>query len=132
MEAAIGVGKRKTSVAIATVSKGTGTVRINRELLDTYSPELLRAKITEPLEFAGAIAKNVDIGVSVRGGGVSSRTDAIRTAIACALVEYTKDKNLKKTLKEYDRSILVSDMRSKETSKPGGRGARKKRQKSYR
>jgi len=132
MEAAIGVGKRKTSVAIATVSKGSGTVRINKKLLENYSPRVLRIKIAEPLEIAGGITKNVDISVTVNGGGVSSGTDAIRTAIALALIKYTKDQNLKKSLREYDRSILVSDMRSKETSKPGGRGARKRRQKSYR
>ena len=132
MESAIGVGKRKTAVATATVSKGNGTIRVNKKLLDNYSPEFMRIKISEPLELAGDIVKNVDIGVSVSGGGVSSRTDAVRTAIARALVEYTRDQSLKKRLREYDRSLLVSDMRSKETSKPGGRGARKRRQKSYR
>jgi len=125
-------GKRKTAVAKAEVRKGTGIVRINNTRLENMGPELCQLKISEPLILAEAVAKNVDILVTTSGGGFSGQTEAIRTAIARALVEYTKDENLKKKFKDYDRSMLVSDMRQKETSKPGGRGARKRRQKSYR
>ena len=125
-------GKRKTAVAKAVAKKGKGIVRINGFLLENYQPELYRLKIMEPLNLAESVAKNVDIHVLTSGGGPLGQTDAIRTAIAHALVEYTKDENLKKKFKDYDRSLFVSDMRQKETSKPGGRGARKRRQKSYR
>lgn len=125
-------GKRKTAVAKATITKGSGVVRINGMLLENFHPELSRLKISEAIILAGDATKNVDISIASTGGGISSQTEAIRTAIARALVEHTKDENLKKKFKDYDRSLLVSDMRQKETSKPGGRGARKKRQKSYR
>lgn len=125
-------GKRKTAVATATVKKGRGVVRINGNMFDNFSPELLKLKIQEPLLLAESVVGKVDISVTSKGGGISSQAEAIRTAIAIALVEYTKDDNLKKKFKDYDRSLLVSDMRQKETSKPGGRGARKRRQKSYR
>jgi len=125
-------GKRKTAVAKARVKKGTGTVKINNILLENFGTELTRMKINEPLSLAEGVVKNVDISVLTAGGGFSSQTEAIRTAIARALVEYTKDENLKKRFKDYDRALFVSDMRQKETSKPGGRGARKRRQKSYR
>jgi len=61
-----------------------------------------------------------------------SQANAVRTAIAKGLVEYTADPNLKLAFLDYDRKLLVSDSRRKEPKKPLGRGARKKRQKSYR
>ena len=60
------------------------------------------------------------------------QADAIRTAIAKGLVDYFKDEDLKKMFLEFDRSLLVNDPRRKEPKHPLGRGARKKRQKSYR
>jgi small subunit ribosomal protein S9 len=61
-----------------------------------------------------------------------SQANAVRTASARGLVEFTDDQNLKQTFLEYDRSLLVNDPRRREAKKPLGRGARKKRQKSYR
>ena len=55
-----------------------------------------------------------------------------RSAIAKALVAYTKDKNLERRFREYDRLLLVDDSRRKEPKKPLGRGARAKKQKSKR
>jgi small subunit ribosomal protein S9 len=57
---------------------------------------------------------------------------AVRAAIAKGLVEWTGDLSFKDALLDYDRSLLVNDSRQKETKKFGGRGARSKRQKSYR
>jgi len=74
----------------------------------------------------------VDIDVKVTGGGFMGQASAVRTAIAQGLLEYTKDPNLKLAFLDHDRSLLVSDPRRKEPKKPLGRGARKKRQKSYR
>jgi len=125
-------GKRKTAVARAYIKKGKGRVRINNIPLEIYQPEVARWKIMEPLVMANKYWKSVDIEVNVEGGGVMGQACAARTAIAKGLVEFTKDEKLKEMYIQYDRSLLVSDPRRKEPKKPLGRGARKKRQKSYR
>ena len=125
-------GKRKTAVARAAVMKGSGKVRINKIPLDVYGTELARLKVTEPLTIAGKKADKLDIKVSVEGGGIMGQADAVRTAIARGIVEYTSDDELKEQYLAYDRTLLVNDTRTKESKKPMGRGARAKRQKSYR
>lgn len=125
-------GKRKTAVARATLKKGIGRIRINRKPVEIYTPELARLKIMEPLALAGEKIKNIDIDVNVSGGGVMGQADAVRTAIARGLVDFYNDATLKNTFLSYDRSLLVNDSRRKEPKHPLGRGARKKRQKSYR
>ena len=126
-------GKRKTAVARATASEGKGKVTINRVSLDLFTPVLSRERIYEPIRLAGSQAEKVDISVSVNGGGVSAQSDAARLAIAKALVAFTKNKNLEKTFLEYDRQLLVADVRRKEVHKPNRHGkARARTQKSYR
>jgi small subunit ribosomal protein S9 len=125
-------GKRKTAVARASVKSGKGRVRINKIPVELHMPELARDKIMEPLTLAGDKVKKVDITVTVKGGGIMGQAEATRTAIARGLVEFFDDEELKELYKRYDRSLLVNDPRRKETKHPLGRGARKKRQKSYR
>ena len=125
-------GKRKTAIARATVQKGKGFIRINKKPVEIYEPEIARWKIFEPIKLAEDYISKVNINVEVKGGGFMSQANAVRTAIAKGLVEYTADPNLKLSFLDYDRSLLVSDSRRKEPKKPLGRGARKKRQKSYR
>jgi len=132
MKHVVTTGKRKTAIARATVTKGDGTVRINSHLLDHWGIHLARLKIMEPLELAGSKSKLVTIRVNVKGGGVMGQAYAIRTAIARGLVKYYNDDNLEEVFRSFDRSLIVNDARRKETKKPLGRGARKKRQKSYR
>jgi small subunit ribosomal protein S9 len=74
----------------------------------------------------------VNISVNVQGGGIMGQAYAMRTAIARGLVQFFDDSTLEETYRDFDRSLLVNDARRKETKKPLGRGARKKRQKSYR
>jgi small subunit ribosomal protein S9 len=124
--------KRKTAVARATVQKGSGLIRINKKPVEIYEPEIARWKILEPIKLAEDHISNVNVNVDVKGGGFMSQANAVRTAIAKGLVEYTADPNLKLAFLDHDRSLLVSDSRRKEPKKPLGRGARKKRQKSYR
>ena len=94
---------------------------------------LARLRIKEALLLAKDIASKVDIKVRVSGGGIMGQADAIRLAIARCMVEYVKDDKLKEKFLEYDRQLLVADVRRKETSKPNRHGsARSKRQKSYR
>ena len=124
-------GTRKRSTARATLRTGTGVVRINSLRLDNYQPNIARQRILEPLMIAGDTSARVNIDVSVSGGGVNGQADAVRVAIARALVAHNK--NLEPRFLDYDRQLLVPDVRRKETSKPNRRGkARAKRQKSYR
>jgi small subunit ribosomal protein S9 len=124
-------GKRKQAIAKATLKSGKGIVRINNRLLDNYEPKLARLKLQEPLILAGDSAKNVDINIRVSGGGYSAQAEAARLAIARALVQSSK--KLEKVFLNYDRHLLVADIRRKETHKPNRHGkARAKRQKSYR
>jgi len=126
-------GKRKRAIARATLKKGRGRIRINNQLLETLQPKSLRLKIEEPLILAGEISEKVNISVRVRGGGLSSQTEAARLAIARALVKYSKSAELEEYLESYDRQLLVADVRRKEPAKPNSHGqARAKRQKSYR
>src|SRR3989338_6994253 len=99
-------------------------------LLNTLNPVVLRQRISEPLLLSEEVASQVDIDVLVRGGGVNGSADAARVAIARALVEFNK--KLKKTFLDYDRHLLVVDVRVKETRKPNDSKARAARQKSYR
>ncbi|MCK5024503.1 MAG: 30S ribosomal protein S9, partial [Thermoplasmata archaeon] len=89
-------------------------------------------KIMEPVNIAGKKMDKLDIDVNVQGGGFMGQAYASRTAIAKGLVEFLKDKDLEAIYKQYDRSLLVSDPRRKMQKRPLGRGARAKRQKSYR
>jgi small subunit ribosomal protein S9 len=125
-------GKRKTAVARASVRGGTGIVRVNSVPVTLMTPELAKLKAMEPLQLAPERAAKVDIDVRVSGGGVMGQAEAVRTAIAKGLVEYFHDEELERNFKALDRTLLVSDARRKLPKKPLGRGARKKRQKSYR
>ena len=69
---------------------------------------------------------------AIASGSALGQTDAVRTAIAKGIVEWTGDTGLKEAFSEYDRNLLVSDHRQKEKKKFGGPGARSKYQKSYR
>lgn len=125
-------GKRKTAIARATIRDGKGRVRINKVPVELYNPEMARNMIMEPLIMAKELANKVDVDVNVNGGGVMSQAEAARTAIARALVEWSSDEELRKVYLEYDRTLLVNDIRRKEPKKQMGRGARKRRQTSYR
>lgn len=125
-------GKRKTAIARVVIKKGSGQVRINKKLLENIEPELVRLKITEPLTIASDLVDVIDVEVNVRGGGIIGQADAVRTAIARGLVKWTDSSSLRDAFLKYDRNLLVSDARQKERKKFGGRGARARRQKSYR
>ena len=122
------LGRRKTSVARIYMSSGNGTVTINKRTFDNYFPtKVLQTIVKQPLltlEQEG----NFDINVNVKGGGVTGQAEAIRLAIARALVEV--DESNKKALKS--EGFLTRDSRMVERKKPGRRKARKKFQFSKR
>ncbi len=123
-------GRRKRAIARAVLTPGKGIVRVNSRLLQTLTPQLVQDRIMEPLLLAGTSANEVDIMVDVHGGGWQGQTEAVRLAIGKALVAHNK--KLKKTFLDYDRHLLVADIRYKEQRKPNDSKARASRQKSYR
>ncbi|MHA2061268.1 MAG: 30S ribosomal protein S9 [Candidatus Sifarchaeia archaeon] len=126
-------GKKKTAIARAIIRPGKGKIRVNKLPLEIFEPELCRWKIMEPVMLAGPeIINQVDINIDVRGGGFMGQTEAVRTALAKAIAEWTDKPEIKRKFLEYDRMLLVSDARRKEPKKFGGRGARRRFQKSYR
>ena len=126
-------GKRKRSIARASIEKGTGKVTINKIPYSSLS-YFRKLMIEEPLRITKEKLGSIDYNISVKitGGGQESGIEAARLAIARALVEATKNKELKKAFLEYDRNLLIADTRRKEACKPGDSKARAKRQKSYR
>jgi small subunit ribosomal protein S9 len=126
-------GKRKTSVAKATIVEGTGKITINKKNYKTL--QLFdRLKIEEPIRIGENILGkfNFDVEITVTGGGEKSQVEAARIALSKAMVNYSKSKELERAFIDYDRNLLVADVRRKEARKPGDSKARRKRQKSYR
>jgi len=133
-------GRKKTATAVAFCTEGTGLIKLNGAPVDQISSQTLKDKILEPLQLVGEENwKNLDIKLRVNGGGHVSQIYAIRQAIAKAILAYYQKyvdeaakTELKKTLLEYDRTLLVADPRRMEPKKFGGQGARVRRQMSYR
>ncbi len=131
-EIVVASGRRKQAVAKAVVRAGKGIVRINRMNLEYFQPATSRMRIMEPLILAGDAASKVNIDVTVKSGGWAAEADAARLAIARGLVEFTGSKSLRQSFLEYDRQLLVADVRRNEPHKPNDSKPRAKRQKSYR
>jgi small subunit ribosomal protein S9 len=124
-------GKRKSAIARAVLRPGKGIIRVNNILLDVYEPKLSRMKVQEPLFVLENPVTDVDVDITVNGGGTNSQAEAARLALCKALVQ--SNKKLEKIFLSYDRQFLVADVRRKEAAKPNRHGAaRAKRQKSYR
>ncbi|MDP3986626.1 MAG: 30S ribosomal protein S9 [Nanoarchaeota archaeon] len=126
-------GKRKTAVARALATSGSGKVMINKKPYENLQ-FIEKLKIEEPLRIAENILgkSKIDVAITVRGGGEKSQVDASRIALARAIIAFTKNKDLEQAYLDYDRALLVADVRRKEQYKPGDSKARRKRQKSFR
>lgn len=126
-------GKRKTAIAKATIKDGDGIISINGKSIESF-PMLQQLELKEPIIIAEQVLGklNFDISVNVSGGGIASRVEASRLAIARSIVEFSKNEKMKPAFVAYDRNMLVADIRRKETYKPGDSKARAKRQTSYR
>jgi small subunit ribosomal protein S9 len=124
-----GLGRRKSATARARLFAGKGKVTINdkpaNEYLNDNSTYL--AEITDPLALVNK-QKDFDITIMVKGGGIAGQVDAIKLAIAKALVVGFVD--LRTTLKKAE--FLKRDSREKERKKYGLRSARKREQFSKR
>jgi small subunit ribosomal protein S9 len=131
-EANVFRGKRKESIARATIRKGKGVVRINSVRLDAIDNKYVREIVSEPLHLVPEVASQVDISVSVFGGGQMGQAQAIRVAIARALIGFSGDAGLKQKIFAYDRTMVTEDSRRVEPKKYLGPKARARFQKSYR
>jgi len=121
-------GKRKSAIARVILQPGEGTYTVNGKGLDEYFPrEALRRNIRQALEVVGQ-DKNLDVRVSIQGGGVSAQAGALRHGISRALL--VAQPNLRGELKK--RGFLTRDARVKERKKAGLKKARKRPQFSKR
>ena len=133
-------GKKKNATAVAICREGKGTIRVNGKPIDLVEPEVLRKKVMEPILILGLEKfSKYDIRIKVRGGGYVSQIYAIRMAISRSIIAFNQKfvdevskREIKEILMEYDRGLLIADPRRCEPKKVGGRGAREKKQKSYR
>ena len=126
-------GKRKTAVARALIQTGTGKITLNKK--DYKNLQMFnQLKIEEPVRIAEHVLGKIefDIKITVKGGGEIGQVDAARIAMAKGIIEFTQSEELKKAYLDYDRTLLVADIRRKEAYKPGDSKARSKRQSSKR
>jgi small subunit ribosomal protein S9 len=116
------VGRRKTAVARVYMQPGNGEISINGKQIETYFPsELKRIVVNQPLTVTEKIGQYT-INVNVAGGGITGQAEAVRLAIARALVEESIEN--KPALKK--EGFMTRDSRMVERKKPGRRKARKR------
>lgn len=128
MEITNAIGRRKSAIARVFVSKGAGNITINKRELAVYFPSgILQYIVKQPLNTLN-VAEQYDIKVNLQGGGFKGQAEALRLAIARALVKI--DPNDKSTLKKA--GFLTRDAREVERKKPGRPKARKRFQFSKR
>ena len=128
MEVINAIGRRKSSVARVYLTEGTGKITINKVDLTQYFPSaILQYVVKQPLELLEA-GEKYDIKANLNGGGFTGQSQALRLAIARALVKINAED--KKTLK--DQGFLTRDAREVERKKPGRPKARRRFQFSQR
>ena len=128
MEVINAIGRRKRAVARVFVSEGTGKITINkRDLAVYFTSSLLQYVVLQPLKKL-EVAEKYDIKVNLDGGGYNGQANALRLAIARALVKINPDD--KKALRS--EGFLTRDARSVERKKPGQPKARRRFQFSKR
>ena len=122
------IGRRKSAVARVYVTEGTGKITINKVELSKYFPSaILQYVVKQPLLALEATEK-YDIKANLDGGGSTGQSQALRLAIARALVKINAED--KKALK--DHGFLTRDSRAVERKKPGQPKARRRFQFSKR
>ncbi len=115
------VGRRKSAIARVRLVAGDGKIIVNKRELDSYfGLETLKMTVRQPLTLTKA-AGDMDILVSVKGGGLSGQAGAIRHGISRALIK--ADPELRDSLKKA--GFLTRDPRMKERKKYGLKAARR-------
>ncbi|MDX5435742.1 MAG: 30S ribosomal protein S9 [Pontibacter sp.] len=114
-------GRRKTSVARIYMTAGQGNITINgRDIKDYFPSEVLQTIVNQPFQTLEAIGK-YDVKANLKGGGVSGQAEALRLAIAKALV--VENAETKSALKK--EGFITRDPRMVERKKFGKRKARR-------
>ena len=122
------IGRRKSAVARVYLTEGTGEITINKRTLADYFPsELIQFVVKQPLNLLG-VAKKYNIKVTLCGGGYTGQSQALRLAIARALVKINEED--KKALRA--EGFITRDSRAVERKKPGQPKARRRFQFSKR
>jgi len=115
------VGRRKTSVVRVRLIDGTGSMSLNGRPLEAYFGSMAqRLRILEPMRIAGFDGR-YDVAATLEGGGLNGQADALRLAIARALIEVHPE--VRRTLKRA--GMLTRDARAVERKKYGLRKARR-------
>lgn len=128
MEKVNAVGRRKAAIARVIVGEGNGTITINKRPLEVYFPSsILQYIVKQPLNTLEVVEK-YDIRVNLDGGGYKGQAEALRLAIARALVKINPED--KPALRA--EGFMTRDPRAVERKKPGQPKARKRFQFSKR
>ncbi len=128
MEVVNATGRRKSSVARVYVTEGTGKIVINKKDITEYFPSsILQYVVKQPLLTLGVVEK-YDIKANIFGGGFTGQSQALRLAIARALVKINAED--KPALRK--EGFMTRDSRVVERKKPGRPKARKRFQFSKR
>ncbi|MDE5812449.1 MAG: 30S ribosomal protein S9 [Muribaculaceae bacterium] len=128
METINAVGRRKAAIARVILTEGNGAITINKRPIEVYFPSsILQYIVRQPLNTLDAVEK-YDIRVNLDGGGYKGQAEALRLAIARALVKINPDD--KAALRK--EGFMTRDPRSVERKKPGQPKARKRFQFSKR
>ena len=121
MEVVNALGRRKAAIARIFVSEGQGKITINKRDLEVYFPStILQYIVKQPLKTL-SVAEKYDIRVNLNGGGFKGQAEALRLAIARALVKINPEDKM--ALKA--EGFLTRDAREVERKKPGQPKARK-------
>ncbi len=121
-------GRRKTAVARIYLTEGNGTITVNGKDHKEYFPTLPLQYMVNQAFIVAEVTGQYDVKVNVAGGGVKGQAEAVRLAIAKAIVEL--DPIRKPSLRA--KGIMTRDNRMVERKKPGRAKARKKFQFSKR
>ena len=121
METINALGRRKAAVARVYVKEGAGQIVVNDRPLDVYfASPILQYIVKQPLAKLG-VEEKYDIKVNLDGGGFKGQAEALRLAIARALVKINPED--KAALKA--EGFMTRDAREVERKKPGQPKARK-------
>lgn len=123
-----GTGRRKSSTARVFMKAGSGNITINKRNIDEYfGRETACMVVRQPLVLVDSLEK-FDLNITVKGGGNTGQSGAIRLGITRALMQY--DETLRAELRSA--GFVTRDARKVERKKVGLHKARKRPQFSKR
>jgi small subunit ribosomal protein S9 len=117
-----GIGRRKESTARVRLMGGNGKFMVNDKEATAYFTRLGDLNnILLAFKACGLEPEQYDVAATVKGGGTSGQTDAVKLGLARALVLV----NAEWTSALRKHGLLTRDARVKERKKPGLKRARK-------